>query len=76
MCVPLYVYIYLYIYMYICAQFVFTWYIYAQINGVCKVGYINPLKTEFLLNKIYKLSSYLTGNMLRLRYKTQPVNTV
>jgi hypothetical protein len=25
---------------------------------------------------IYKLSSYLTGNTLRLRYKAQPVNAV
>jgi hypothetical protein len=33
-------------------------------------------KTEFLLNNIYKLSSYLTGNTLRLRYKAQPVNAV
>jgi hypothetical protein len=27
----------------------------------------NPLKTEFLLNNIYKFSSYLTGNILCLR---------
>jgi hypothetical protein len=33
-------------------------------------------KTEFLLNTIYKFSSYLTGNTLRLRYKAQPVNAV
>jgi hypothetical protein len=34
---------------------------------------INPLKTEFLLNNIYKSSSYLTRNTLRLRYKAQPL---
>jgi hypothetical protein len=37
---------------------------------------INPLKTEFLLNNIYKFSPYLTGNTSRLRYKAQPVNAV
>jgi hypothetical protein len=37
---------------------------------------LNPLKTEFLLTNIYKSSSYLTGNTLRLRYKAQPVNAV
>jgi hypothetical protein len=37
---------------------------------------INPLKTKFLLNNIYKSSSYLTGNTLRLHYKAQPVNVV
>jgi hypothetical protein len=25
---------------------------------------------------VYKFSSYLTGNILRLRYKAQPVNAV
>jgi hypothetical protein len=35
-----------------------------------------PLKTEFHLNNIYKFSSYLTGNTLRLHYKAQPVNAV
>jgi hypothetical protein len=38
--------------------------------------FVNPLETEFLLNTIYKFSSYLTGNTLRLHYKAQPVNTV
>jgi hypothetical protein len=38
--------------------------------------YINPLKTEFLLNDVYKSSPYLTGKTLRLRYKAQPVNAV
>jgi hypothetical protein len=38
---------------------------------------INPLQTEFLLNNIiYKSSSYLTGNILLLHYKAQPVNAV
>jgi hypothetical protein len=37
---------------------------------------LNHLKTEFLLNNIYKSSSYLTGNTLRLYYKAQPVNAV
>jgi hypothetical protein len=27
-----------------------------------KIRYIDPLKTEFLLNNIYKSSLYLTGN--------------
>jgi hypothetical protein len=31
-------------------------------------------KAEFC--NIYKFSSYLTGNTLRLRYKAQPVNAV
>jgi hypothetical protein len=33
------------------------------------------LKSE-LLNSVYKFSSYLTGNTLRLGYKAQPVNAV
>jgi hypothetical protein len=37
---------------------------------------LNPLKTEFRLSEIYKFSSYLTGNTLRLHYKAQPVNAV
>jgi hypothetical protein len=40
---------------------------------------INPLKalkTEFILNNIYESSSYFTGNILRLRYKAQPVNAL
>jgi hypothetical protein len=37
---------------------------------------LNPLKTEFIHNYIYKFSSYLTGNTLHLRYKVQPVNVV
>jgi hypothetical protein len=37
---------------------------------------INPLKTEFIHNFIYKFSLYVTGNTLRLRYKDQPVNAV
>jgi hypothetical protein len=36
----------------------------------------NPLNTELRLNDIYKCSSYLTGNTLRLRYRDQPVNAV
>jgi hypothetical protein len=36
----------------------------------------SPLKNEFLLNYIYKSSSYLTGNTLHLPYKAQPVNAV
>jgi hypothetical protein len=34
------------------------------------------LKKEFLLNKTYKSSSYLTGNTLHLHYRAQPVNAV
>jgi hypothetical protein len=37
---------------------------------------VNPLKTEFLYNFIYKSSSYLTGNTLCLHYKAQLVNAV
>jgi hypothetical protein len=37
---------------------------------------ILELETEFLLNNIYKFSSYLTGNTLRHHYKAQPVNAV
>jgi hypothetical protein len=37
---------------------------------------LSPLKPGFLLNNIYKSSSYLTGNTLRLHYKAQPVNAV
>jgi hypothetical protein len=35
----------------------------------------NHLKAEIRLN-IYKFSSYLTGNKLRLHYKDQLVNAV
>jgi hypothetical protein len=44
-------------------------------TSACKVV-LNPSKTEFLRNNIYKSSLYLTGNTLRLRYKAQPVNAV
>jgi hypothetical protein len=37
---------------------------------------LKPLKTEFLLNNIYKSRPSLTGNTLRLHYKAQPVNAV
>jgi hypothetical protein len=40
------------------------------------VVHLNPLKSEYLLNNIYKCSPYLTGNTLRLHYKAQPVNAV
>jgi hypothetical protein len=36
----------------------------------------NTLKTECFLDNIYKSSSYLTGNTLRLCYKVQPINAV
>jgi hypothetical protein len=36
----------------------------------------NSLKTGFLLNNMENYSLYLTGNMLRLRYKYLPVNAV
>jgi hypothetical protein len=35
---------------------------------------LKPLKTKFLHNFIYKSSSYLTGNTLRLHFKAQQVN--
>jgi hypothetical protein len=38
--------------------------------------FINLLKAKRVLNNIYGFSSYLTGNILRLRYKVQPVNAV
>jgi hypothetical protein len=44
-------------------------------NSETKI-WINPLKTEFLPNNIYESSSYHTRNILRLRYKAQPVNGV
>jgi hypothetical protein len=34
------------------------------------------LKTQFLVNNIYKFSPYLAGSTLRLHYKAQPVNAV
>jgi hypothetical protein len=34
------------------------------------------LKTEFILNNIYKFGLYLTGNTFLLRYKAPPVNVV
>jgi hypothetical protein len=37
---------------------------------------VNILKTQFLLNNIYKFGLYLRGNTLRLHYKAQPVNAV
>jgi hypothetical protein len=37
---------------------------------------VNPLKIEFIRINTYKSSSYLTGNILRLRCRAQPVNAV
>jgi hypothetical protein len=45
-------------------------------NRFEKLKWYNPLKTEFLLNNIWRFSSYITGNTLRLRYKAQTVNAV
>jgi hypothetical protein len=36
----------------------------------------DPLQAEIIANYIYQSSPYLTGNTLRHRYKTQPVNAV
>jgi hypothetical protein len=48
-----------------------------ETNSTYLYGFpLNSLKTEYLLNNIYKFSSYLTGNTLRLHYKAQPVNAV
>jgi hypothetical protein len=47
-----------------------------HINYWAIFTHINPLKTGFLLNNIWEFSSYLTGNVLRRRYKAQPVNAV
>jgi hypothetical protein len=38
--------------------------------------FINPTKTEFLLDNIQKFSSYVTGNILRRRYRYRSVNAV
>jgi hypothetical protein len=40
------------------------------------VPHFNPLLTEFLLYNIYEFSSYLTGNILLLHCKDQPINFV
>jgi hypothetical protein len=40
------------------------------------ITYVNELKPELHVNNIYKSSSYLTGNTLRLHYRDQPVNDV
>jgi hypothetical protein len=45
-------------------------------QGECCNSTFNPLKTEFRLHNIYKFSPYLTGNILRLRFKAQPVSAV
>jgi hypothetical protein len=37
-------------------------------------GMVNPLKDENFLNTVLKFSSYLIGNLLRLRYKDQPLD--
>jgi hypothetical protein len=36
----------------------------------------SPAETELLLSSIYRLSSYLTGNTTRLRYRVKSVNAV
>jgi hypothetical protein len=38
--------------------------------------YNNTKEFRPLLNNVYKFSSYLTGNTLRLHYKAQPVKAV
>jgi hypothetical protein len=43
-------------------------------NAICYK--LNSLKTEALLNNITELISYLTGNILRLRYKNQELKAV
>jgi hypothetical protein len=45
----------------------------ARGNGTLRWIDINPLRTEFHLNNIYKFSLYLTGNISLLRYKHQPM---
>jgi hypothetical protein len=48
-----------------------------SIPNHCSVpGSLNPLKIEFIHSFIYKSSSYLTGNTLRLHYKAQPGNSI
>jgi hypothetical protein len=43
-----------------------------NLKGQVRV-FISPRNREFLRNNISELSSYLTGNILRLRWKGQPV---
>jgi hypothetical protein len=44
-----------------------------QILTVCNIRF-NTLRTGYIPNNIYKLSSYLTGNTLTLHYTFQAVN--
>lgn len=39
-------------------------------------GKINPSKKDFLLNNMYKFSSYFTGNSFCLLCKDEPTNAV
>jgi hypothetical protein len=65
-----------YVYVYRCSHPMTVSLKRLRITEWCSCDTINPLKTEFLNKFIYKLSSYLTGNTLHLRYKAQPVNAV
>jgi hypothetical protein len=60
-CVCLYIYIYIYIYINnYRLEYSLSYY-------VCD-DLLSPLRTEFLLNNMYNISSYLTGDILLLRY--------
>jgi hypothetical protein len=39
-------------------------------------SWVRDQRDRIFHNSIYKFSSYLTGNILRLLYKAQPVNAV
>jgi hypothetical protein len=45
-------------------------------GGSIRLRLYTGKRPQFLLNNIYKFSSYLTGNTLPLRYKAQPFNAV
>jgi hypothetical protein len=45
-------------------------------HNIKNLFYLKHLKPTIHKNIIYKFSSYLTGNTLRLRYKAQPINAV
>jgi hypothetical protein len=51
------------------------WYYLSTLRQIM-LFYFKHLKTQFLLNDIYKSSSYLTGNTLRLRYEDHQINAV
>jgi hypothetical protein len=45
-------------------------------KGDFTVVSFTPLKNDIHLNNMYKLNSYLTGNVMHFLYKNQQVNAV